>query len=102
VGNYLPYDVTAARGTEELHIEVKGTTTECVAVELTSGEVDQAAAHDETVLVVVDQIRVNLSDAGMPTTSDGRVRVWHGWTPEQEHLTVTRYRYTLPVGWIAP
>lgn len=102
VGDRLAYDVLAVRADEELHIEVKGTTTECVAVELTSGEVDQAEAHDDSVLVVVDQILVWRSDDGTPTTSGGRVRVWHGWTPEQEHLTTTRYRYTLPIGWVAP
>lgn len=102
VGDRLAYDVLAVRADEVLHIEVKGTTSECVAVELTSGEVDQAEAHERSVLVVVDQIEVHRSDDGTTTTSGGRVRVWHEWTPEKDHLMVTRYRYTLPVGWIAP
>jgi hypothetical protein len=102
VGDFLSYDVRATGLDIELHIEVKGSTTECVAVELTSGEVDHAEAHADTVLVVVDQIAVDASESGPQSTSGGRKRIWHNWTPEDDHLSATRFRYTLPIGSVEP
>ena len=82
----------------ELHIEVKGSSGTSTTVELTANEVEEAAAdtpHDST-LIVVDQINWTRSPTGKITTSGGRIRLWDEWTPDEERLTPTRYRYLLP------
>ncbi|MEV4544542.1 protein NO VEIN domain-containing protein [Micromonospora echinaurantiaca] len=90
-----PYDLLAVKGTEELHIEVKGSSGTADTVELTKNEV-RHAYDAETHLVVVDQIRWSRLPNGEIFTDGGRVRRWTTWTPHDEDLEVTRYRYRLP------
>ncbi|MCK1805346.1 MULTISPECIES: protein NO VEIN domain-containing protein [unclassified Micromonospora] len=95
VGGTKSYDVHATAGQRELHVEVKGSSGDADAVELTFNEVEHAAAAD-THLVVVDLIDWRRLPDGTVETSGGRVRVWESWTPAEASLKPTRYRYQLP------
>ncbi|MGY0004136.1 DUF3883 domain-containing protein [Micromonospora sp. I033] len=95
VGNRKSYDVRATRGTEELHIEVKGSSGLADRVELTSNEVDHAHAS-KTHLVIVDEIQWRRLPEGTIETSGGRARRWTAWTPAEEHLAPARYWYSPP------
>jgi Domain of unknown function (DUF3883) len=98
VGTTCAYDILAVRGTEELHIEVKGSSIEEVtAVELTRGEVEHGRART-TDLVVVDAIRWERLPSGEVRTEGGRARVWRAWTPKPDSLEATRYRHFIPGG----
>ena len=90
-----PYDLRAVKGSEELHVEVKGSTISVVDVELTINEVHHAR-DIRTDLYVVDQIRVERQGDGTIQTSGGRVRHWPNWSPADTALSPTRYRYQLP------
>ena len=92
VGLKRPWDITAIRRGEEVHIEVKGSSGTRDAVDLTDGEVRHAEDTPGTVLVVVDQIVV----ADGNRCSGGRVRVWSDWAPDRGVLVPTAYRYPLP------
>jgi hypothetical protein len=95
VGATHPYDILATRSaSDDLHIEVKGSSSSVVAVDLTSGEVDHARNHEPLCLVVVDQIDWLRTD-GKVVTSGGRVRLWRDWEIEDDNLTPTAYRYVL-------
>jgi hypothetical protein len=93
VGAFESWDLTARRRNHEVHIEVKGSTVERLAVDLTEGEVRHALANSGTVLAVVDCISMDerLSCSG------GRLRTWTGWSPDRNVLTPTAYRYPLPL-----
>ena len=56
-----PYDLCCVRRTDELHVEVKGTTSNANAVLLTAAEVRHARAHDHTALFVLGGLRVILN-----------------------------------------
>ena len=93
-----PYDLLAVKGSEELHVEVKGSTMSVGDVELTINEV-RHAREIPTDLYVVDQIRLERLNDETLRTSGGRVRHWPSWTPADTSLSPTRYRYQLP-GWL--
>lgn len=95
VGSQESYDVRATRGTEELHIEVKGSSVPTDNVELTANEVGHAHVTD-THLVIVDEIRWRRLSDGTIEASGGRARRWTAWTPAEEYLKITRYRYRPP------
>jgi hypothetical protein len=98
VGDSCPYDVLATSDTEELHIEVKGSSGTATTVELTAGEVLDSSFEGEyeSVLVVVDQIEWSREPSGTVFAKGGRPRVWRDWIPDSERLDPTRYRYLLP------
>jgi hypothetical protein len=98
VGANQSYDILALRGTEELHIEVKGSSGEDVSsVELTRGEVDHGRLST-TDLVVVDGIRWERLPSSEVQTRGGRARIWRLWTPTPDSLEPTRYRHSIPDG----
>jgi hypothetical protein len=96
VGATESYDVLAIQETEELHVEVKGSTGTAGAVELTANEVAHARAGIPTDLVVVDEIKWARLGDGTIQTSGGRRRWWRNWQPAETDLTASRYRYRLP------
>jgi hypothetical protein len=96
VGAIQSYDVLAIQKAEELHIEVKGSTSTADAVELTANEVTHARASTPTDLVVVDEIKWSRLGDGSIQTSGGRRRSWRSWQPAEKDLTASRYRYRLP------
>ncbi|MDO8308064.1 MAG: DUF3883 domain-containing protein [Actinomycetota bacterium] len=96
VGSTRPYDVHATSDTEARHIEVKGSTGRAESVELTIGEVDNAHGHQPTDLFIVDNIDWFRAPDGTVVTDGGEVRIFTDWTPKDEHLKITRYRYSVP------
>jgi len=91
-----PYDLCckAANG-EELHVEVKGTTSEGSQVLLTANEVQHARYHyPKVALFIVSHIQVDL-------TSDeklrgGEIQVIEPWNIDEGRLIVLAYAYNLP------
>ncbi|RQX16710.1 hypothetical protein DDE19_14045 [Micromonospora ureilytica] len=98
VGATRSYDLHAVKGTEEVHIEVKGSSGSAENVQLTKGEKDHAYKEVATHLVVVDQIEWTRLPDGEIQTRGGRIRRWTSWTPHDDDLTATHYRYRLPDG----
>ncbi|MDG4772704.1 DUF3883 domain-containing protein [Solwaraspora sp. WMMD792] len=94
VGDRESYDLRATKDGEEVHVEVKGSSGLADTVELTRNEVRHAHGA-VTHLVVVDQIEWARRPSGEITTAGGRVRRWVAWTPMDEDLEPTRYRYKL-------
>ncbi|WP_420831159.1 protein NO VEIN domain-containing protein [Arthrobacter citreus] len=90
VGAVEPWDVTLARGGRETHVEVKASTTDRRAVDVTEGEVRHAEARD-TILIVIDQISMDSS----LECSGGRWRYWSTWSPDRTTLIPTAYRHLL-------
>ncbi|MFJ7170267.1 MULTISPECIES: DUF3883 domain-containing protein [Streptomyces] len=91
-----PYDLRCTRGTEERHVEVKGTTGAATSVELTINEVLHARDQANTVdLFVVSDIKVDTSTD--PYTPSGGT-IWHrtNWEPAEEDLRPRKYEYRLP------
>ena len=100
VGNTESYDVYALNDVgDELHIEVKGSSSSSIAVELTDGEVNHWSEEYERVLVVVDEISWTKSSEGI-NTAGGRPRVWRNWELEttDSSLIPIRFRYFVPDG----
>lgn len=91
VGDSSSWDITAVRGLETLHIEVKGSTMARAAIDVTEGEV-RHAEDSPTLLVVIDRIQVD----GSGVCSGGVWREWVDWVPDREALVPTAYRYPLP------
>lgn len=85
VGSREAWDLTARRGDEELHIEVKGSTMDRIVIDITEGEVRHAEDNGQTVLVVIDRIRM---DSEL-RCSAGRWRSWGEWVPDRSELIAT-------------
>jgi hypothetical protein len=96
VGATRSYDLHATRAGQEIHVEVKGSTSTATTVELTSNEVSHSRSQLwQTQLIVVDEITWSRT-SGKVVTSGGRLRVWLAWHAEPDRLAATRYRYQLP------
>ncbi|MFD0392539.1 protein NO VEIN domain-containing protein [Streptomyces nogalater] len=92
-----PYDLRCTRGTEERHVEVKGTTGAPTSVELTINEVLHARDKDTTVdLYVVSDITIDTHTVPY-TTSGGEVSHYLDWEPAEQDLRPRRYEYRLPL-----
>ena len=92
-----PYDLEFVRGSERLHVEVKGSSVAVDAVILTRNEVTHASEHT-TTLIVVDQIEVRLGADGEYECRNGRPRRWDAWVPAPDALTALQHSYLLPTG----
>lgn len=91
-----PYDLKFTLGAEELHVEVKGSSTRVDSVFLTKNEIGHASGKGyRTSLYVVDDIRVSSLESGYET-SGGRERFWEDWSPESKSLTALQFAYKLP------
>jgi hypothetical protein len=84
------YDMSAERNGRIIHVEIKGTTGPGEKVSITRNELDHATKEDESVLIVVSDIRLN---DGVAT--GGIVRVWDPWNPSEESLEVVTYQHRL-------
>jgi len=85
------YDLLCRRGTKELHVEVKGTTTDGDAIVLTYNEVKHACdRRNSCVLFVLHSIRLKGKKA-----SGGKRFVMDPWRPQQAKLTPVSYTYRL-------
>lgn len=86
-----PYDLLCRRGTRELHVEVKGTTTDGVAIVLTNNEVKHACdPRNSCVLFILHSIRLE----GQKATG-GRQLILNPWRLQQARLTPINYTYRL-------
>jgi hypothetical protein len=91
-----PYDLRCLRGTEERHVEVKGTTGAPTSVELTINEVLHARDKGTVVdLYVVSDIRID-SRTEPYTASGGTVSHFTDWEPAEADLRPRKYEYRLP------
>lgn len=90
-----PYDLRCVRLGEELHVEVKGSTTAPSSVILTRNEVEHAGQH-RTDLVVVSGIKLLRPNGAPVEATGGKLRVIPSWRPEQERLKPIQYEYELP------
>jgi hypothetical protein len=98
VGSRKAYDLHLLHATtgEERHVEVKGTTTDGVTVELTHGEVDHAANFQPTDLFVVKGITW-ARDGDTVVASGGTAHRHQDWCPSDESLKAIRFRHTVPL-----
>lgn len=90
-----PYDLQLVRNGEELHVEVKGSSTFINTVTLTRNEVIHAE-EEKTSLYVVDDITVDITESGYECSA-GRERHWNSWTPNHAALTPLEFAYQLPM-----
>jgi len=98
VGATKSYDLDVRRGSERLHVEVKGTTSDGRSVVLTEGEVKHHAnGRVASVLVVVRAIRLIRTPDG-PRAEGGELYELAPWTIDRTHLTPISYTYTVPPG----
>jgi ribosomal protein L37AE/L43A len=89
-----PYDFYAEKGAERRFIEVKGTTGAGDSVMLTASEVQHAREHQqETALVIVSDVRVEAVDGEWHADAGHIACHCYPWTPEDNRLSPTEYRY---------
>lgn len=96
VGDRQPFDLVVRRGPEERRVEVKGSSGRAETVELTAGEVKNAAEYVPVDLAVVDRITWQRLPDGSVQADDGALRVWPAWCPSAESLIPIRFRHVLP------
>lgn len=88
------YDLRCTRDGEELHVEVKGVTTDGAEVNLTRNEVEHARER-RTALFVLSHIEVSYTDDG-PEASGGDARILCPWGIDDGELTALTYSYRVP------
>ena len=87
----MPYDLVCRRGDEELHVEVKGTTTAGDAIVLTHGEVKHASnSRNSCALFILHSIRLTKRSA-----SGGKIAITTPWKLKPANLTPVSYTYRL-------
>lgn len=93
-----PFDLLCQKSDEILHVEVKGSRSSMREIILTANEVkdarDPGCISD---LFLVENISLEISDQGSYKASGGHCRRTSGWSPAEQHLTPTEYRYKLPL-----
>jgi hypothetical protein len=92
------FDLCCRRGDEEIHVEVKGTTTEGDDVLLTSGEVRHARLTPQAALFVLSRLRIGLAGGGLVAITGDPPVIIDPWVPAEHDLEALSYRYTLPGG----
>jgi hypothetical protein len=91
-----PFDLRCRLGAKEVRGEVKGTRSDGRAIELTTAEVRNARGSGwRTDLFIVANIGVESLDM-VPIAQGGQIRKFEAWTPNDEDLIPTHFRYTLP------
>ena len=98
VSAYRPYDLHCSRPDgRELHIEVKGTSTDGSGVLLTRNEVKHAHAYFPLVsLFIVANVQLQPANNGTFTASGGRIIVREPWNLNDDDLTALAYSYRVP------
>ena len=91
------YDLMSRQGDEEIHIEVKGTTTEGKSILLTKNEVKHAKDfYPKNALIVVSNITLVKDENGKINAEGGNTEIFQPWKLEQEYLVPLSYKYTIP------
>jgi len=95
VSRKKPYDLHCEKGSEVVHVEVKGTTGAGESVFLTRNEVEHAKAHgDRVALVIVRHVELEV-DGATPTASGGEMQLIRPWDISQGTLSPTQYEYRI-------
>jgi hypothetical protein len=90
------FDLLAIRGSEQIRVEVKGTTGGLSSVLLTANEVEMhRAIYPNNALVVVHSIQL-LRINGLIGSSGGDLVSWLPWKIKDENLRAITYSYRLP------
>ncbi len=98
VGARESFDLLLKRGDEQLHVEVKGTTSAGHDVILTRAEVEkQRKYYPDNALVIVHSIHLNRS-GGEPVVSGGTLHCTSPWEIADEDLSVISYAYRTAIG----
>jgi hypothetical protein len=96
VGLYRAYDLHCTRRTEELRVEVKGTTGDGSSVLLTPGEVSHARDNSNLSLMVVSGIQLESDEAGAVVAKGGTLKTLTPWAIDADGtLKPTGYEYRL-------
>jgi hypothetical protein len=90
------YDLVCNVGSTEIHIEVKGTTTDGTEVILTPNEVVHASTHLHVALFVLSNIKVERNPDGVVEARGGKVAVHNPWAIDKSALSPIGFKYTLP------
>ena len=91
------YDLKCRRRAEELHVEVKGTTSTGEVVLLTRKEVDHAKTFPHVALFVLAEIVVVRNDEGQAIGADGGVpMLFDPWALDENRLQAVGYQYSVP------
>lgn len=94
----LGYDIRCTRDDEELHVEVKGVSSDGSDVNLTRNEVIHAREYRASALFVLSHIEVTYDDTG-PVANGGQARIFDPWRVDDDgELTATTYSYRLQPG----
>lgn len=92
VSKSQPYDLKCVNANSELHVEVKGTTTDGRAIILTRNEVDHALSPKHVcVLFVLHSIRLKAKHA-----VGGKMFIAEPWSIRKDLLKPISYVYRLP------
>jgi hypothetical protein len=98
----IGYDLRALKADEIIGVEVKGSTIQRIQIDLTINEVEYAllASLDSnnfrSLLFLVEGIEGEKVGADW-IMSGGNARHWWDWNPEEQALTPTAFRFTLPI-----
>lgn len=92
----LGYDIRCTRNGEEIHVEVKGVSTDGAEVNLTRNEVAHAREYRRPVLFVVSGIEVSYGGDGGPVAGGGQARILDPWRLDDGELAALAYSYRLP------
>ncbi len=94
-----PFDLLARKDDQQRFIEVKGSIGNGLSVLLTHGEVFHAKEHaGESVLVVVANIQLSLTNDKWFASGGKIVCHEHPWIIVESSLQPTQFRYTTPFG----
>ncbi len=88
----LGYDLRCKRGSEELHVEVKGTTGIGTTVILTRNEVDHCREYEAMALFVLTEIKID--DAG-DVIDGGKPNLLDPWQLDDSRLDPREYSYRI-------
>ena len=97
----IVYDLRALKDEEIIGVEVKGSTIQRIQIDLTINEVEYArqASLDSnnfrSLLFLVEGIEGEKVGADW-VMSGGTTRHWWDWKPDEQALSPTAFRYTLP------
>ena len=92
----MSFDLRCRKDGSELHVEVKGTTTNRPQVVLTANEVLHAREeHPRTALVWVNEIVLDRTGDD-PVASGGSIRVIEPWRIDDGTMEALAFAYTLP------
>lgn len=95
VSKRCSYDLHCEKDSEELRVEVKGTTGAGESVFLTRNEVQHAREYsDRIALVIVRDIQLDAT-SGTPVALDGKMHVYLPWNIDHGTLSPMQYEYRL-------